>query len=194
MKKDFHFKARGPKPRTLRDRQFGYSVFDLLTTSVVASVLGLGAVGMHGLAQDSRMTSTVNQLMGHLHLMRSEAIKRQIHVTMCKSHNGIACVSENPWEKGWIIFVDENANHVLDANEAIIHVQSALDRDLSLRYGETDSYGYVRYNPVGEVYPGATFSVCDNRGSDKAKAVIVYWTGRPRVSNKTSDNKPLNCS
>ena len=174
--------------------QGGYSIYDLLVTSAVASVLGLGAVGMTGMVQNARMTATVNQLMGDLSLARGEAIKRNTIIALCKSDNGTSCSKKTAWNKGWIVFTDDNNNHELDPGETVIRVQQLLEGNLSLRYGETGAYSYVRYNPSGEAWPGATFSFCDNRGAAKAKAIIVYWTGRPRVSAKTSEGKPLSCS
>ncbi len=177
-----------------RLKQSGYSLYDLIITSAVASVLGVGAMGMSSLLQDARMTAAANQLMGHLSLARSEAIKRNSMVALCKSKNGISCSDESAWQEGWIVFADNNINHVVDAGETIIHVQQALEGNMTLRYGETARYSYVRYNSSGEAWPGATFSFCDGRGANNAKAVIVYWTGRPRVSTKTSEGKPLRCS
>jgi type IV fimbrial biogenesis protein FimT len=178
----------------LRLKQAGFSLYDLMVTSVVAGVMGIGTIGVTGLVQDTRMTTAVNQLIGDLSLARSESIKRQTVVTLCKSGDGASCADDGGWHNGWIVFADENNNHAVDADEAIIHVQQRLDGNLTLRYGETGSYGYVRYKPNGEAWPGATFSFCDGRGASKAKGVIVYWTGRPRVTFKTSEGKPLSCT
>jgi len=177
-----------------RFAQAGYSLFDLIVTSAVAAVAGFGAVGMTGLVQDARMTSLVNQLMGDLNLARGESIKRNVAVTLCKSNDGASCSDEAAWREGWIVFADDNKNREVDTNEAIIRVQQTLAGDMTLRYGETDTYTYVRYNSSGEASRAATFTFCDGRGADKAKAVIVYWTGRPRVSTKTSEDDPLSCS
>ncbi len=178
----------------LRLKQSGYSLYDLIVTSAVASVLGAGAMGMSSLLQDARMTAAANQLMGHLSLARNEAIKRNVMVALCKSKNGASCSDESAWQEGWIVFTDDNNNHEVDAGETVIHVQQAPEGNLTLRYGETGKYSYVRYNPSGEAWPGATFTFCDGRGADNAKAVVVYWTGRPRVSTKTSEGQPLRCS
>jgi len=177
-----------------RLKQAGVSLYDLIVTSAVASVLGIGAVGMASLVRDARMTTAVNQLMGDLSLARSESIKRRAVVTLCKSSDGATCTAAGGWQNGWIVFADDNDNQDVDADEAVIRVQQQLDGNLRLRYGETGKYRYVRYKPDGEVWPGATFSFCDRRGAAKAKGVIVYWTGRPRVSSKTSEGKPINCS
>lgn len=190
----FPFRRYVPRGRSLPGLQSGFSVYDLLITSTVAGFLAVGAVGMVSLVQDARMTAIVNQLMGDLNLARSEAIKRNQIVALCKSVDGISCSREGSWNSGWIVFTDDNNNHNIDADENKIRVQQALDGKLTLRYGETGSYYYVRYNASGEAWPGATFSFCDDRGAAKAKAVIVYWTGRPRVSAKTSEGRPLRCS
>ncbi len=174
--------------------QAGYSLYDLIVTSAVAGVLGVGAIGVTGLVQDARMTTSVNLLMADLNLARSESIKRHAMVALCKSRDGAACSDEAGWHEGWIVFADENNNHAVDTDETVIRVQQRLEGGLKLRYGETGKYGYVRYKPDGEAWPGATFSLCDGRGAPKAKGVIVYWSGRPRVSAKTSEGKPLSCS
>lgn len=182
--------ARAPSRRTTA----GYSLHDLLVTSTIAGFLGVGAVSMSGMVQDARMISSVNELMGNLNLARSEAIKRNTIVALCKSNDSVSCSKQAAWNEGWIVFTDDNNSHDVDPGETVIRVQQPLQGNLKLRYGETGSYSYVRYNPSAEAWPGATFSFCDSRGAGKAKAVIVFWTGRPRVSTKTSDNKPLKCS
>ena len=181
----------GFRPRL---KQGGYSLYDMIVTSTVASVLGVGAMGMSSLLQDARMTAAANQLMGHLSLARNEAIKRNVRVTLCKSRDGVACTDGSAWQEGWLVFADDNRNHKLDAGETIIHVQEALPGNMTLHYGESGTYTYMGYNSAGEAVRAATFTFCDGRGAEKAKGIIVYWTGRPRVSTKTSEGKPLNCS
>lgn len=177
-----------------RLRQAGFSLHELLVTSVIAGVVGTGAVGFASLMQDTRMTTAVNSLMGDLALARSTAITRNAMVTVCKSRDGSSCTDAAAWHEGWLVFADDNNNHDIDAGEMILHVQERLTGDMKLRYGETGGYHYVRYNSTGEAWPGATFTFCDRRGAQNAKAVVVYWTGRPRVSAKTSEGKPLRCS
>lgn len=174
--------------------QAGYSIYELLVTSAVASVLGLGAVGMTGMVQDGRMTAQVNHLMGHLNLARSESIKRGIAVTLCKTENGASCATGSEWHNGWIIFVDGDANHQINDGETIIKIEQPLDA-IELNFaGALNHDRYVTYKPGGMVEPNGTFTFCDNRGVKKAKAVILLGTGRPRVSAVSAGNGPLSCS
>ena len=187
------FRRRHRESAPSRHVQAGYSIYDLLITSAIVSVLGLGAVGMTGLVQDGRMTGAVNQLMGELNLARSESIRRGIPVTLCKTENGAHCATGSEWHTGWIIFVDEDADHQIDDGETIIRIEQPLDA-LALNFaGALNHDRYVTYKPAGMVEPNGTFTFCDNRGARKAKAVILLGTGRPRVSTVSAGNGPLSC-
>ncbi len=194
MKNSFRFcrcLARGPDWHC---NQSGFSLHDLLTTSAVAGVLSLGAVSMNGLVQDTRMTAAINQIMGDLSLARSEAVKRGSRVAICRSNDGLSC-SGSAWNEGWIVFSDANKNYKLDDDENLILVQQGMPGDMTLRYGgEKMSYARLAYYPEGYARPNATFTLCNGRGSAKAKAVIINTVGRPRVSGKTLEDKPLTCS
>jgi len=106
-----------------RLKQGGYSLYDLLITSSVAGMLGVGAIGMTSLVQDARMTAGVNQLMAELSLARSEAIKRRSAITLCASATSTACQGYRTWHDGWIMFLDPNGNGGLEPGESILRVQ-----------------------------------------------------------------------
>lgn len=180
-----------PPPARL---QAGYSIFDLIVTSAVAGIIGLGAVGMSSVVQDTRMTAKVNELMGHLNLARSEAIKRGTAVTLCKSENGLRCATGSEWHKGWVIFVDSNINRQIDSGEAIVKIEQPLEAVALNFAGALNHDRYVTYKPDGMVEPNGTFTFCDGRGVGKAKAVILLGTGRPRTSSVSSSGGPLTCS
>ncbi len=172
----------------------GHSMTDVLTTLAVAGILvGSGAPAMQNLMYEQRLTTQVNQLLGDLHLARSESIKRVAQVTLCKSNNGSSCSTTSNWQDGWIVFADSNGNESVDSGEQIIRVQQALEGSVALRFGETGAYRYVRYESNGTAWPNATFTFCDVRGATNARAIIVWRTGRVRVWDKSSDDA-LECS
>ena len=50
----------------------------------------------------------------------------------------------------------------------------------------------VNYRPNGRAKSG-TFTVCDDRGEGSARAVILFWSGRPRVAPRAASGDPLHC-
>lgn len=175
--------------------QSGYSIFDLMVTSAVAGLLSLGAVGMTGLVQDSRMTAMTNQLMGELNLARSEAIKRGLPVSLCASTTGSECQESREWNTGWIMFSDANGNGKLEFDESVLHVQQeTASRSLRFSAWGPGTGRWVTYEVDGTTKQNGTFTLCDDRGAGKAKAVILLGTGRPRVASSSSGGGPLICS
>jgi len=176
-------------------KQAGFNLYELMITLVIIGALTTAAVGMQGLIQDSRLVAQVNQLVGYLHLVRSEAIKRGTTVTICKSANGINCTPSSTWHEGWIIFADPNRNRAVDSGEAIIRAQQALTEGNTVKFrASLGQNNDVTYRPSGFSEKNGTFTFCDTRGPSKARAIILYRTGRPRVSTKSSSGDPLNCS
>jgi type IV fimbrial biogenesis protein FimT len=178
-----------------RLRQAGFSLHELLVTSVIAGAVGTGAVGFVGLMQDTRMTTAVNGMMGDLALARSEAIKRSSATTLCASTTMTECQESREWRDGWIMFWDPNGNGKLEPGETLLRVQEATAIK-SLNFGAwgPGTGRWLTYEADGTTKQNGTFTFCDSRGASKAKAVIMLGTGRPRVSAKTSEGKPLRCS
>ena len=70
----------------------GFTMIELMVTVVILAVLvALAAPSYHRLVIDSRMTAQSNDFLTALHFTRSEAVKRNTTVTMCKSADGAAC-------------------------------------------------------------------------------------------------------
>jgi type IV fimbrial biogenesis protein FimT len=177
-----------------RHVQAGYTIYDLMVTSVVAGALSLGAAGMTGMVQDTRMTTAVNQFMGELNLARSEAIKRGSATSICASATGSGCQESREWNAGWIMFSDTNGNSKLESGESILRVQQTGTLK-SVRFGAwgPGTGRWVTYEADGSTKQNGTFTFCDERGAKKAKAVILLGTGRPRVSSVSAGNGPLSC-
>jgi type IV fimbrial biogenesis protein FimT len=170
--------------------QNGTSMIEVLTGLGIAAVLGTLAVGVSSIIQNHATTAEVNGLMADLAFVRSTAINLRKTVTLCASVDGTSCSTESPWSKGWIVFSDENRNRKIDGEDRLLRVRSPLAAGTTLEYG-SGYYRYLMYNSNGMVFPGATFTFCSTTGYKRA--IIVYWTGRPRVSKRTSAGKILTC-
>lgn len=167
----------------------GFTLMELLVVLAVGtSLLAIGVPGYAFLLNASRLTTQTNDLVAALHLARSEAIKRRVRVTICKTSSPMvaqpACDRGADWHDGWLVFVDGGARGVIDAGDTVLRVQ---DRSAS---GATivPNYSYrhfISYRPSG-VSQGSsglhngTLSICV---AGMRRDIIINVTGRPRLGS-----------
>ena len=172
----------------------GFTLLELITTLAVGAItLGIGVPIMGGLINGNKVTGQINELRGALALTRSEAIRRNTDVVMCKSADGHSCTSDSNWENGWIIFEDPNRNRKRDPKESILGVHSELTNGHTLAYRGTGSFNHVTYKPDGGTHTNGTFTLCAPDAPERSKALILIRSGRVRLSNTQSDGRPLDC-
>ena len=169
----------------------GFTLNDLITALAIAGVITAFSIpALYDLVANSRLTVAVNTLMGDLHLARSEAIKRNSTVVVCRSHDGQDCLRGRgfrlDWSDGWIVFANPDDNNRRDEGEPLLR-HTRLPAGVKLRFNQR---WRVNYRGNGRAKNG-TFTLCDNRGV--ARAVILYLTGRPRVARLTSGGEALRC-
>jgi len=166
----------------------GVTLVELLIVLAVAAVLAQIALpDFRDIMKNNRSATRVNELQTSLSYARSEAIKRNNVVTLCKSTNGTACVdSGSDWESGWIVFEDINNNGAVDDGEPVLTLHGNKNDQLTLSF-EPDR---VAYSGSGLATQGIndTFILCDDRGAEKAKGVIIGASGRPRLATDSNGN------
>ncbi len=187
----------GPGWKRIPTRPFlsaGYTLAELLTTvAIVGTLASIAAPSFAELIADTRLSTQFNSLVASLNLARSEAIKRTTDVVVCKSSDQNLCIREGGWEQGWLVFVDKDRSRTRDESETLIHVQDSLDGQITVQYSAFGSQHYIIYYPEGFSRTNGTFTFCDPRGADKAKALILYKTGRLRNDTARPDGEPLSC-
>jgi Tfp pilus assembly protein FimT len=151
--------------------------------------------GMQSFRMNSRQTGKVNELISIMHLARNTAVTVNSRVTVCSSNNGNNCEAV-PWDKGWIAFVDEDSDQNVDDDETVLRVGAAVD-GVTISSGQFPNF--LMYRPSGRVMKNALnqnsgqFTVCDKRGSQHAKAIMLDLSGRPRVVDNESYGISLSC-
>lgn len=157
----------------------GFSLLELLTAILIAGILATIALpAFANLVRSNRIISQSNALLSLLMLGRSEAVKNISMVTLCKSKSGKACSTATSvnWNDGIILFVDSNANHLLDSDETILRSESpfsAADR-ITFSGGNTLSYRANGSSSSG------TFTI---HSGEFQKQVIVSLAGRARIKS-----------
>jgi type IV fimbrial biogenesis protein FimT len=177
--------ARDPG-RAARAR--GYSLVEMVVVlSVAATLMAAGVPSVASMLASVKLSSVSNNLLFNLYLARSEAIKRNAQVVLCKSADGATCASSGGWEQGAIVFHDVNNNGARDPGESVIHREQPSPREI--RVSGNQSVGqYVSYGPDGRsrlasgAFQAGTLTLCrQSTGSTDARQIVINSGGRPRV-------------
>lgn len=190
----------------------GFTLLELmLTVTVAAIILGLGAPNMAEFIRNNRMTSSANDVLAALHMARTEAVKRRAWTVMCMSANPNAstptCTAAG---RGWIVFVDDadptassanDGNLVVDADEAVLLRHETAPDTITLTTAPNGNRGYIAFTASGFARavaagtPLRSVRLCDSRGNtaiygagnSAARAITISQTGRPQVTRRVID-------
>lgn len=175
--------------RCIKTTNSGFTLIELMVTIALAAIILTQAVpSFNALVQNNRLISQKNEFISTLNMARSEALKRGTRVTVCASSDQVTCDTTD-WENGWIVFSDYDADAVLDSGtggclsgeDCLIRVSAGLHDGNTLsarKSGAAAAAGFIQYTPRGAVDAAATFTFCDNRGDEYARATNINNLGR----------------
>jgi prepilin-type N-terminal cleavage/methylation domain-containing protein len=145
------------------DRQGGFTLIELMfTITVLAILLGFGIPNFRDFIRNSRMSAEANDILSGINLTRSEAVKRRAPVTLC-SGTAAACVNDGDFSDGWVVFVDTDADGLIDVGtEDVLREHPAMPDGFQTAVYETSDgededepdydvsdLGYVSYGQTG---------------------------------------------
>lgn len=160
--------------------QRGFTLIELLVTlTVLAIVVGLGLPGLRDFTLNNRRVAAVNEMVASMALSRTEAISRNMTVSMCPSSDGTGCGGVG-WSDGWIVFSDVDGDGAVDAGgDIVIKAVEALE---GLQVKSPELGAGLTYRPNGRVRARGQFVFCDPRGATHARVVQLDVIGRPVVA------------
>ncbi|MEM9386111.1 MAG: GspH/FimT family pseudopilin [Pseudomonadota bacterium] len=172
----------------------GVTLLDLLMTlSIGALLLTIAAPSFRHTIAGGERTAAVNDLLSALQLARRFALSRAQPVVLCQASADGDCArgGGETWAQGLLAFVNEDGDDPprRDPDEPVIY-RSALPGAVQV----TANREAFVMRPYGKRSTNGTFTVCDRRGAPFARAIIVSWTGRPRVASTRADGEALTCS
>jgi len=170
----------------------GYSLLELLMTIAIAAlILTLGLPSFAGVAARQRQSVEINALFHAVHLARKESIVRRKVVSLCPSIDGATCTRERDWSGGFLMFEngDRDEPPQVDDGEPVLyrHRASETVKIAANRRGFTLRATFKRAT-------NGTLVVCDRAGRIPPKALVISYTGRPRVARKTTRGEPYSCA
>ncbi len=180
--------------------QKGFTLLELIVTLVVAAiVLTVGVPSFQALIRNNRLVTLTNEFIGALHLTRSEAIKRNHRVTLCKSADGVKCADGGGYEQGWMVFDDhQDQDTVVETGETVIRVFQGASTSTGITLkGNTPVQKYVSYDALGFSrlagggFQAGSLTVCH---APEARYIIINSVGRVRTATSPPpDTSPPSC-
>ena len=153
--------------------QSGFTLYELLITLLIVGViLTLGIPNLTQFTQNSRITTTANDLHAAFQVARSEAARAKTNITICASDNSMTAAADcqGNWEDGFIVFVDDNGDLArAGATETVLRAHPAIAEGVSLAVADDATFfsyastGLGR-GTVGGLTPLSQVIVCDSRG------------------------------
>jgi type IV fimbrial biogenesis protein FimT len=180
-----------PAPSPAADA--GITLLDVLVTIAVAAVLAAGAApAFTGTIATADRTAALNALVGAIQLARNAAITRGADTVLCMAPAADQCGDSGAgaWESGLVVFVNEDRDSPprRDDGEPILLVRKALPGVRITANREAFTFRRLERRSTN-----GTLVVCDRRGDAHARALIVSWTGRPRIAAVHADGTALEC-
>ena len=166
----------------------------LVVLTIAGTLLAAAAPTVADLVRGQRLQAVATDVLQQLMLARSEAIKRNARVVLCKSADGITCADRGAWEQGWILFQDVDNSGRREPHEPVLERLGALPPGWRLT-ANTPLARYVSYGPFGHAqltsraFQAGTFTVCPTSlARVEARQIIINTGGRPRMQKVWLDH------
>ena len=176
--------ATGHNTVTRRSRiQQGFTLIELMVTIAIVGVLLVAVLPtLSNTIDGNKVSAESRKMMSTIAFSRSEAVKRNTFVTVCKSSNATSCETgtDADWHDGWLVFADLDNNGALDSGEEVVKRIDSTSAGVVINAGSTIANRFT-YRPSGSISNAGSFVVCPKSGDIKlAKKIVISIVGRPR--------------
>ena len=175
-----------------KQRGAGFTLIELLLTlGLIGIIAGMATASLSSLNTKIRISSSINNLVHILHLARQESWSAGTDVVLCKSRGLTDCEHQAQWHDGWLLFrnFDQDNPPQIDAGETILR-KGTVTKGVRI---SANRRAFV-LRPFGLRSTNGTLVVCDPNARLNARAVIVSYTGKPRVSQTDSKGNDVRCA
>lgn len=144
-----------------------------MTMLIVGVVLTLGVPNFAEFTQNSRITSTANDLHAAFQMSRSESARAKTNITICASANAFDAAADcgGTWDQGYIVFIDDNADLArAGVGETVLRAHEGVATGVTLAFANDATYFMYASSGLGrrDINGNQNITqviVCDERGT-----------------------------
>lgn len=170
--------------------QRGFTLIEMVVAmSILAILVSLAVPSFRGMMIRNRAVSTANALLQLIITARSEAVKLQTNVTLCKTADGESCTTAGGWDQGILTFVDPDGDGKYtkgDASNRILRSDHPFTKGSSIT-GNSGLANSLTYDPAGRADAKGTFSVIPNGAIATEGRKVVMDFSRPQIREITEE-------
>jgi len=168
-------------------KQSGFTLIELMATlGTAAMMMAVAIPSYRSFTLNNRLVAEFNTFTSALKFARSEAIRRNVNVTICTSADGLSCGTSANWDDGWVICVE------VDCGTEVLRVGDALSATYRLSSSSNfASNSQVTFSADGTLANDdgrGAFTLCDSRGASNAKVIIMNAIGRTQRGYDDDDD------
>lgn len=169
----------------------GFTLIEMMIALVVLAItIALGAPMMQTQLHQNRLRAESSRLLGAINLARSEAVMRNLPVSLCPSAMATTGVPKcsGTYSGGWIVFANPGKDRVVDpVSDQVLQVFESLPPGYRLtnRAATREAFELINYLADGSSHSNRTLMFCPPPGVPvQALGVIINIVGRARVAGE----------
>ena len=169
----------------------GFSLYELvMTLGLITLVTTLAVPSFGAIAANHRLRVETDKLFHAIHHARKESVVRRRVVTICPTIDGQNCGNAADWSAGWMMFVniDRDWPATRETDEPVIKWLKVHPRTRVAANRRSFSLRSVDLRATN-----GTLVFCDRASRGRPRALVVSYTGRPRVAYENTRGRPYRC-
>jgi type IV fimbrial biogenesis protein FimT len=159
----------------------------MIVLVLIATLLSFGTPLMQSQVAITRLHSESSRFLGAINLARSEAVMRNLPVSICPSAMAVTGIPEcsGIYAEGWIVFANADRDKVVDKDtDTVLQIFEGLPEGYQLtnRSGTRDANALINYLPDGSSHSTRTLMFCPPSPSVvQSLSIVMSIVGRARL-------------
>lgn len=164
----------------------GLTLVELMLVVALLGILTVVAVpGFQSLQQRTQMRTEATRLLAALNLARSEAVRRNLPVSLCPSNYAVsgALACGGDYSGGWIVFSNPERDQTVDP-DGLVQAYAPMHPQLQLsnRSGTVLTDELISFRPDGSAGRNRTLMICSRaRPQLDSWSLVMNIVGRTRL-------------